>query len=142
VKNYLALWGEELPERDSIRLRKPVTVVGEREEHVGPLSEFAKIQLTVHAASGFEVEDIVTESEALGRLGVGWPDPVIFGLLDVLMLAEPGPLYKVRVVLEQVWYHVVDSSQSAFRHAGQGAGRKIIAEIDRRNRTDPGYDAT
>jgi hypothetical protein len=88
------------------------------------------------------VEDTVTERDELERLGVGWPDAIIFGLLDVLMLADSGPLYKLRVVLEKVWYHEIDSSQNAFRHAGRDAGRKIIETIEQRNRPDPGYEMT
>jgi hypothetical protein len=36
----------------------------------------------------------------LEKLGVGWPDPVILGLLDVLMNAKKGPLRNVRVIVE------------------------------------------
>jgi hypothetical protein len=96
---------------------------------IGPRGEFAKVQMTLTPAPSFEVIDDVAERAELERLGVEWPDPVIFGLLDVLMLAEPGPLHKVSVVLELVWYHEVDSSVMAFRHAGQDAGRKIIEDI-------------
>ena len=77
------------------------------------------MQLTVHPASVFEVEDAVAEKKELERLRIGWPDAAIFRLLDVLMVAESGPLYKVRVVLEKAWYHHVDSSVSAFRQAGE-----------------------
>jgi translation elongation factor EF-G len=45
------------------------------------------------------------------------------------MFAKSGPLFKVCVVLEEVWYHEVDSSWQAFRHAGRDAGRKIIEAI-------------
>jgi len=45
------------------------------------------------------------------------------------MFAEFGPLFKVCVVLEEVWYHEVDSSWQAFRYAGRDAGRKIIEAI-------------
>jgi hypothetical protein len=70
------------------------------------------------------------EKLELEKLGVGWPDPFIFGLLDVLMNAGPDPLKNVRVTLEQAWYHDADSSRNAFRSAGRDAGRKIIAAIE------------
>jgi hypothetical protein len=132
VKDYLGLWGEGFRKQDSIFLAGPITVVGEREKHLGPKSEFAKIQLTLHPAYTFEVVDNVAEKSELEKLGVGWPDCAVFGLLDVLMLAEPGPLYKVRVMLEEVWYHEVDSSWQAFRNAGRDAGRKIIQAMHHR----------
>jgi hypothetical protein len=80
MKNYLALWGEGLPDRNSRVLETPITVVG---EHVhGTKSEFAKVQVIVRAAESFDVEDCVVEKIALEKLAVGWPDPFIFGLLD------------------------------------------------------------
>ena len=75
-------------------LAEPISVIGERKKHFGPRSEFAKVKMTVHPSSALEVIDGVAESAELEKLGVGWPDSVFFGLLDVLMLAEPHPLYK------------------------------------------------
>jgi hypothetical protein len=123
VKNYLTLWDEGW-------LKAPITVIG---EHIqGAKSEFAKVRLTLNPAKAFEVEDCVEDKEELEKLNVGWPDSFIIGMLDVLMKAEPDPLTKVRVTLEQVWYHDADSSREAFCNAGRDAGRKIIAVIDRR----------
>ena len=135
MKDYLSLWAEGLPNQRSRVLSAPVTVLGKRIRQVGPKGEFAKIQLTVHPSNLFEVIDRVAERSELEKLGVGWPDCAIFGLLDVLMFAEFGPIYKVCVVLEQVWYHEVDSSWQAFRHAGRDAGRKIVESIG-----DDGFD--
>jgi translation elongation factor EF-G len=119
MKDYVALWSEGPPNKKSRILAAPVTVIGEWTH--GPKSEFARVQLTVHPADAFDVVE---------KLGVGWPDPLIFGLLDALMNAEPNPLRNVRVILERAWYHDVDSSRNAFRNAGRDAGRKIIAAID------------
>jgi hypothetical protein len=128
MKDYLTLWSEGPPNYKSRILAAPVTVIGEWTH--GPKSEFARVQLTVHPADTFDVVDSVTEKNELEKLSVGWPDPVIFGLLDALMNAEPYPLRNVRVILERAWYHDVDSSRNAFRNAGRDAGRKIIAAID------------
>lgn len=110
-------------------LTRPVTVLGRRNRQFGPRGEFAKVQLTLNPAPRFEVVDKVEERAELERLGAGWPDAAIFGLLDVLMFAEPGPLHSVSVVLELVWYHEVDSSMMAFRYAGQDAGRKVVEDL-------------
>jgi translation elongation factor EF-G len=131
LKNYLKLWDSGQPAQRSILLTKPITVLGVRNKQLGPRGEFAKVQITLNPSSSFEVLDNVAERGALERLGVSWPDPVVFGLLDILMLAEPGPLYKVSAVLEMVWYHEVDSSLMAFRHAGRDAGRKVIEDLVR-----------
>lgn len=129
MKDYLSLWAEGLPNQQSRLLAAPITVLGERIKQLGPRGEFARVQLTGHPSESFEVIDRVVERGELEKLGVGWPDCAIFGLLDVLMFTKFGPLYKVCVVLEKVWYHEVDSSCQAFRHAGRAAGRKIVETI-------------
>jgi hypothetical protein len=100
--------------------------------HIAELAQLegsAADDVTVQPSESFEVIDRVAESSELEKLGVEWPDCAIFGLLDVLMFTELGPLYKVCVVLEKVWYHDVDSTFQAFRHAGRAAGRKIVEGI-------------
>ena len=129
MKDYLSLWAEGLPNQHSRRLSAPITVLGKRVRQLGPKGEFAKVQLTVNPSDSFEVIDRIAERSELEKLGVRWPDCFIFGLLDVLMFTRSGPLFKVCVVLEEVWYHEVDSSWQAFRHAGRDAGRKIIEVI-------------
>lgn len=129
MKDYLSLWAEGLPYQQSRLLRSSITVLGEWIRPIGPKGEFAKVQLTVHPSESFEVIDRVPEKSELERLGVGWPDCAIFGLLDALMVAEFGPLYKVCIVFEKVWYHEVDSSYQAFRHAGRVAGKRIVETI-------------
>jgi translation elongation factor EF-G len=131
MKDYLSLWAEGLPnQQSSRRLAAPITVLGEWMKQLGARGEFAKVELTVHPSKSFEVIDRVAERSELEKLGVEWPDCAIFGLLDVLMVTKSGPLYKVCVVLEKVWYHEVDSTYQAFRHAGRAAGQKIIERIE------------
>ncbi len=105
MKDYLGIWAEGWLKRDSMLLAGPISVIGEREKHLGHKSEFAKVKMTVHPSSALAVIDAVAESAELEKLGVGCPDSAIFGLLDVLMLAELNPLYKVKVVLEEACYH-------------------------------------
>jgi hypothetical protein len=128
MKDYLTLWAEGPSDEGSRTLTAPVTVIGEWNH--GAKSEFAKVQLTVQPAKDFDVVDAVEQKNELEMLDVGWPDPVILGLLDTLMNA--GPLRNVRVTLERVWYHELDSTRNAFRNAGRDAGRKIIDALDRK----------
>ena len=130
MKDYLRLWAEGLPNQPSRPLSAPITVVGKRMKPLGPRSEFAKVKLTARPSDSFEVIDRVAEKNELEKLGVGWPDSAIFGLLDVLMFTKSGPLYKVAIALEEVWYHEVDSSWRAFRLAGRDAGRQIVEAIE------------
>jgi hypothetical protein len=130
MKDYLSLWAEGLPNQQSRRLAAPITVLGEWIRQLGARGEFAKVELTVHPSESFEVIDRVTERSELEKLGVEWPDCAIIGLLDALMVTKSGPLFKVCVILEKVWYHEVDSTYQEFRHAGRAAGQKIIESIE------------
>lgn len=104
-----------------------VTVVG---EHLSAIkSEFAKVRLTVRPSNTLDVVDAVNERAELERLAIAWPDPVVFGLLDVLTNSKQGPLISLSVILEDIWYHEVDTSKNALRSAGRDAGYKIIEAI-------------
>jgi translation elongation factor EF-G len=132
MNSYLDLWIAGLLRRDSARLKQGITVVGHREKHFGPRSEFARVVMTVNPADKFDVVDNVHCREELESLGIAWPMCVVFGLLDVVMFAEFGPLYKIRITLDDAAYHDVDSSENAFREAGRDAGRNVI-EVAKRS---------
>jgi hypothetical protein len=127
MNEYLKLWADGLLKRASITLESRITVVGERNQHLGPRCEFAKIQVSVEPASGFEVVDLVPVNEELRQLG--YPDWAVFGLLDVLMVAESAPITNVRVTLEKAEFHPIDSSAMAFRQAGRDAARRILKAL-------------
>ena len=137
--NYLELWIANLGKRNSVRLTQAITVVGHREKHFGPRSEFARVVMTIRPSEGLHVVDNVPWRKELEALGVAWPQCVVFGVLDILMFAEFGPLYKIKITLDDAAYHEVDSSENAFREASRDAGRKIIETVtrDRLIRFDP-----
>jgi len=129
--NYLDLWIANLRQHKSLRLTQAITVVGHRLTHSGPHSEFAKVAMTISPADELDVVDNVPCRKELETLGVAWPKCVVFGLLDVVMFAEFGPLYKIRITLDDAAYHEVDSSENAFRHAARDAGRNFIETVTR-----------
>lgn len=133
MKDYLERWVGGLLRRSSVRLQQGITVVGHREEHFGPRSEFARVVMTINPAEEFDVVDNVPCRKELESLGVAWPMCVVFGLLDVVMFAEFGPLYKIRITLDDAAYQDVESSENAFREAGRDAGRNVI-EVAKRDR--------
>lgn len=104
-------------------------MTGQRERHWRERSEFASVSMMIEPAEHFEVIDRVPCSREIEALGVGWPQSVVFGLLDVLMTMESHPLYKVRVTLKDAAYHETDSTEIALREAGRDAGRKIVKQI-------------
>jgi hypothetical protein len=91
--NYLDLWIANLRQRNSVHLTRAITVVGHREKHFGPRSEFARVAMTISPAEELDVVDNVPWRKELEALGVAWPQCVVFGLLDVVMFAEFGSLH-------------------------------------------------
>jgi hypothetical protein len=124
MKDYLNLWQQELLKLNSLTLKAKVTVIGERNKHFGPRWEMARIQITVEPAPNFEVHDEYPGNQEARQ--EGYLDWAIFGLLDVLMLAESAPLKNIRVILEKAELDPVNSSCTAFRHAGRDAGHKLL----------------
>jgi hypothetical protein len=127
MKDYLHQWPQELLKLGSLTLKSKMTVVGERNQHLGPRWESAKVQITVEPAPQFEVIDAAPVDVDARK--AGYLDWAVFGLLDVLLVAESAPLKNIRVIVEKIEPHAVDSSQMAFRQAGRDAGRKIIESL-------------
>ena len=127
MKEYLQLWPLELLKLSSLKIKSKITVVGERNQHLGPRWEYAKVQISIEPAPQFEVIDAAPDDVEARK--AGYLDWAVFGLLDVLMVAESAPLKNIRVIVENIEPHAVDSSQMAFRQAGRDAGRKIIETL-------------
>jgi hypothetical protein len=127
MKDYLTLWNQELLKLKSFTMKSKLTVTGERNQHLGPRWDFAKVRISVEPASQFEVIDAaVQDEEAQKARYVDW---TIFGLLDVLLVTESAPLKNVRVTIENIESHPINSSQIAFRLAGRDAGRKVLESL-------------
>lgn len=124
MKDYLNLWQQELLKPSSLTLKSKARVIGERNKHLGPRWEVARIQITVEPAPSFEVVDVYPGNQEARQ--EGYLDWVVFGLLDILMVSETMPLKNLRIILEKAELDAVNSSCMAFRHAGRDAGRKLL----------------
>ena len=72
MEDYLDLWIAGLLRRKSARLQKGLTIVGHREKHFEPRSEFARVVMTINPAEEFGVVDNVPcrkDLEALAARG-------------------------------------------------------------------------
>jgi hypothetical protein len=127
MKDYLTLWNQELLKLNSFTLKSRLTVTGERNQHLGPRWDFAKVRISVEPASQFEVIDAAIQNEEARK--ARYVDWTIFGLLDVLMVTESAPLKNIRVTVENIEAHPINSSPMAFRLAGRDAGRKVLESL-------------
>jgi hypothetical protein len=121
----LESWYRDLIERRSAKLPRTVRVEGIREKHMGPRCEYGRIVVEAQPADQFAV------SGPTGPLSIDEEDYVraaLFGILDVLLTAEPFPLRDINLVVVEIHPHPVDSSVMAFRKAGRDAGTKLLRE--------------
>jgi hypothetical protein len=135
MKVYLKLWQQDLLKPNSLTLKSKITVMGERNEHIGPRWEIARIQISAEPAPSFEVIDLFPCNEEARQ--EGYLDWTVLGLLDVLMLTWSTPLRNIRVILEKAEVDAVNSSCMAFRHAGRDAGRKLLQIVKANAFTPP-----
>lgn len=124
MDRYIKMWAEGMQARSSAVISSKIQVTGERNQSLGPRFQFARVQVSVEPAPEFEVVDRTPVSKELRELD--FPDWFVFGMLDVLLSAEPHPLHKIRVTLVAVEFDPIDTSAAAFRHAGRDAARKVM----------------
>jgi hypothetical protein len=131
--DYREIWARNLLEENQLSIEAPMSIIGERNVHLGPRWEFAKVELNITPANGFQVVDAIPSDPKLRVYG--HPDWVVFGLLDVLMTAESAPLTGFVVKIEKIEYHPIDSSPMALRRAGRNAATKLLEEVRARRRS-------
>jgi hypothetical protein len=107
-------------------LQGPIEIVGERDKHLGPRMDFAKVTIHVEPSDQFQVVDLVDRRDGSRRFG--FPEKFVCGLLDALGVSAAQTGLAVKVLLISADHHPIDSSPQAFVEAGRDAGRKL-AEI-------------
>ena len=122
---YLEQWVESLVSTHSLGVSRPIRVEGVRVAHLGPKLEVARIEFLVENADAFCV--VVAEPNIdPAAYAFRYIDYAVFGLLDVLLVAEDYPLRNIRVTVVSIGIDPVSSSMMAFRRAGRDAGRKVL----------------
>jgi hypothetical protein len=101
----------------------PVSVTGIVKQ-VRPTPVFAVVNLSATPHTHFEVITAAPTDRKLAQLG--FPEFFVFGLLDVLMTDEYGPLTGLRAMLDDVKYHDIDTNSEAFVRAGRNAAKKLF----------------
>lgn len=118
-------WLERKLRAPQRRLREPAQVTEEFRRHTGPRILFGQLTLSAMPAAEFSYTSRIS-----------WPAPeqaqifedcVLEGILDVLVIDQPNPVFGVAITLERIAWHEVDSCALAYRMAAQQAMRRIIA---------------
>ena len=121
--NYIGLWLEDIRARPSLTLKSSLQVQALHDKHLGPRSEYAKVDILFEPAPQFEV---VTQVD----VGKGYVNSIVFGLLDILLASGQYPLKDIRVVIKGIETDPINSSQMAFRLAGRRAGMLLMESLE------------
>ena len=128
MRDYIGLWTENVVgRRPPLTVASPIEVTGERNRRLGPLWECAKVTIYVEPSDHFEVVDLVESTNRARE--AGFPDSFIFGLLDILVMMEHGPLINIRVTLRTAEYDPINSTWNAYWQAGRDAGKKLAETV-------------
>lgn len=127
MKDYVALWLDGRPRQNPRTISVPIKASGKFDGYLVYAIQRAEIDLEVEPSSSFEVVDALHRNEEVWDNGL--MDGAIFGLLDVLMVADSESICDIRVVLKDVNYDRIECSPKAFRLAGRDAGQKIIESM-------------
>ena len=106
MNDFIKLWLDGLSKRGSCLIDERLTVSGRFEAYLVHAIQRVEIELVVEPAPQFEVVEAAPQTEDLRRNGyLEW---AIFGILDVLMLGELEPVYKLRIILRNADYDPID----------------------------------
>jgi len=128
VKDYVGLWLDGQPRPKPRTISVPIRASGKFDGYLVYGIQRAEIELEVEPSSNFEVVDTLQRNEEVRENG--FLDWAVFGLLDVLMVADPEPICNLRVVLIDMDYDHIETSQMAFRLAGRIAGQQIVSILE------------
>jgi hypothetical protein len=141
VNDYLARWFEGLPALRRNKSQSGISVTGKCDRHYGGHSAYAQIKVRFEPASQFEVSETAPEIKFRITTRAQYApedfaipegylpkllDQANFGLLDTFMPNEQAPGLVFRIVLEEIEYCPINSSEMAFRIAARDAGERMI----------------
>src|SRR4051794_2015722 len=129
MMGILTQWRDSLLDPPVFRFPKVVTASGERIAHLGGRSDFARAQLRFEPADEFAVslDGAPSDSDAQE-----FAKGLIFGVLDVLKTFAKNPILNVKVIIERMEIHAIESNARAFRLAGRVATQKALKEAGMR----------
>ncbi len=130
MKVGLEEWLQDLRGRRQLTIRKPISVVGKHDKHLGPAWAYAEIEITAEPADTWDVQVSMPETDRVEMEKDEWLREALLGVLDVLVSRPPDPLLRLRVKVTAARYSF-ESSRKAFRTAGRRAADALLdtAEI-------------
>lgn len=106
-------------------------VPGRVERHLGPRAERAAIEFEVRH---FNNGPIWSTELNFPREELDYAEWAVFGFLDAVLTQSLAPIRDVQIIVKSMDVHPIDSSQVAFRRAGNEAGMDFLEKLGLMNR--------
>ncbi len=119
-------WIRDVLERRAITVKRAVRVEGLRNKHLGPRWDYAKVCFLVEPSPRFEV---VLGDSLAQEIDPAYLKSALLGFVDVAMTAEPYPIKRIRITVEDAQVDAINSNVMAFRSAGRDAARNLLARL-------------
>jgi hypothetical protein len=127
ASDFRELWFRNLVTATRLPLDKSISARGQYDKHTGPGWASAAVLIAVSPGSSFSVRNNVALTEE--RSSLGFPDFVIFGFLDVMLVADNVDTNSIILTIDDVCIDPITTTPMALREAGRDAARKILETI-------------
>lgn len=128
MNDLMQKWARSLVAAKSRLLTRSARVEGVRKAHLGPRMDYARIEFLLEPSDELEVVVQVASIDA-SEEKQQLIQEAIYGFLDVVMMAEPYPVKKMRITVVGAEFDPVSSNLMAFRLAGRDAAKKLLDEM-------------
>ena len=122
LKDWLSSY-EQLP---TVQIVNAHTVEGVCKDVQGDRAQYAKVTLRFSPASKMAFGHSIGGKKPSVAETVLWQRSVYLGVLDVMLAHAPTPITGFRCEIEEMDFHMVDSSNDAFRLAGRQAALEFL----------------
>ena len=127
--DYVQQWVTDLTSHTSYSpLKGEQESWGEINRQVSPRIMRAKVKIAIAPSPELEIVDRLSSGKSRQIKNAECFDPIIYGVLDVMMTALSSPIQTFRLTILDAVYDDIHSSPMAFRLAAREAAKAILTE--------------
>jgi hypothetical protein len=127
--DYVQQWVTDLTSHASYSpLKAERESWGEINRHVSPRTMRAKVKIAIAPSPELEIVDRLSSEISRQIKDAECFDPIVYGVLDVMMTALSSPVRTFRLSILDAVYDDIHSSPMAFRLAAREAAKAILSE--------------
>lgn len=111
--------------RTPLKVEQEIEAWGEYQKILGPRQMYARVKVAIGPGDSLKVSDDLPPDKASRLYNYGYDEPIVFGVLDVMLTYKQLPVFPFNLTILDVDIHEVHSSPIAFRLAAREAAKKM-----------------